>query len=380
MKNILHIFSVPFSIKYFVGKQFLYLKQKTGNSYFVSCSDSPVLHTLSEALGFTPLPVEITRQISPLKDIKAIYSLIRIIRNNKISTVVGHSPKGALVAMCAAKIAGVKNRIYFRHGIFYETSSGLKRTLLKNIDRLSGLLATTVVCVSQDVKRISEEDKISSPEKNCLLGKGTCSGIDTENTFNPDRISPESKMKSRKDFGIPQDSFVVGFAGRLVRDKGIPELIEAWKIFSPKYPKAVLLLIGPMEERDAIPDVTKQDIQNMPSIIAPGECEEMNRAYSVMDVFILPTYREGFPTVALEASAMELPVIITKATGCTEAVQDEVTGIFTSHSPTDIAQKLERLYTDRAYAERLGKAGRVFVRENFEQTKIWDIIHTKLNY
>lgn len=133
-KNILHVFSVPFSINYFVGGQFIYLNKKNGNNYFVSCSDGDNLKILSQKLQFKPISVEIKRSIDPISDIKAIIKLYMIIKENKIYKVVGHSPKGAMVAKIAASLAGISQRIYFRPGIFYETSKGIKRILLMNID------------------------------------------------------------------------------------------------------------------------------------------------------------------------------------------------------------------------------------------------------
>lgn len=379
-KNTLHIITVSFVINHFFGKQFSYLKEKTSNQYFLGCSSSDEFFKLGESLNYTPFPVEVTRSITPVTDLKAIYKIYKFIKNNNINTVVGHTPKGGMVAMIAAFFAGVNNRIYFRHGIIYETSKGVKRFLLKNIDRLSGTLAKKVVCVSHSVKKISEEDKLNSPTKNIILGLGTCNGIDTENKFNPKKTDLTILSKIRKDLQFFEDNFVIGYVGRLVKDKGINELIESWKILSVKHKNLKLLLVGPIEERDAISEESKKIIESDKNIINTGFVFNSAPYFSLMDVFILPTYREGFPTVSLEASSMNLPVLITKATGCEESIIENKTGIFIKNTPEDIIEKIEYYIKNPEVKILHGQNGRDFVRKNFEETKIWDIIHEQLDY
>lgn len=376
--NVLHVFSVPFSINYFVGEQFIYLANKKKNKYFVACSDDNSLNEISCRLKFNANAVEIKRSINPIADLKAIFSIYKLIKQNNISKIVGHSPKGGMVAMIAGFLAGVSSRVYFRHGIFFETTAGIKRILLKNIDRLSGTLATNVVCVSHAVQDISEREKLNSPQKNIILGLGTCNGIDVKGRFNPENYANESE-KLRDKLGINANDFVVGFVGRLVKDKGINELVEAWRIFSSRYKNVKLLLVGPLEVRDPISEKTKLTIENTPSIICTGNVSETPLYYTAMDVFILPTYREGFPTVALEASSMKIPVLITNATGCAEAVIDTKTGFFITTETEDIIEKLELLMNNSQLRISMGENGYKFVGENFEQTKIWDIIDEKLD-
>ena len=379
-KKILHIITVSFVINHFFGNQFNYLKKKTGNRYFLGCSSSKEFYELSNSLGYEPFSVEVTRSISPITDVIAIFKIFKFIKKNKINIVVGHTPKGGMVAMIASYFAGIENRIYFRHGIIYETSTGFKRMLLKNIDRLSGNLATKVVCVSHSVMKISNHDQLNNPKKNIIFGLGTCNGIDTEKKFNPTLQDTSLVQQLRNDLQIKKDDFVVGYVGRLVKDKGINELIEAWKIIEKKYTNIKLLLVGPIEERDAISEESLWEIENNPGIINTGFVLVAAPYFSLMDVFVLPTYREGFPTVSLEASSMQLPVIITKATGCEEAIIENETGMFIENSAIDIAIKIE-IYLNNSELKFLhGKQGRDFVKLNFEQTKVWDNIHEQLAY
>lgn len=379
-KKVLHIITVSFVINHFFGKQFNYLKNKTKNDYFLGCTPSDEFFELSDTLNYTPFSVNVTRNISPVTDIIAIYRIYKFIKNNKIDVVVGHTPKGGMVAMIASFLAKVPERIYFRHGIIYETSTGLKRLLLQNIDRLSGTLAKKVVCVSNSVKKISEKDNLNLASKNLLLGLGTCNGIDTEIKFNPELPDKQLISKLKNDFAINDNDFVIGYVGRLVKDKGINELIEAWTVLKENYDHFKLLLVGPIEERDSISEESKKIIKNDPHVINTGFVLSAAPYFKLMDVFILPTYREGFPTVSLEASSMNLPVLITKATGCTESIIENETGIFIKNDPDDIVQKVEFYLKNPEIKKQHGINGRNFVKRNFEETKIWDIIYEKLNY
>lgn len=378
-KKILHIITVSFVINHFFGKQFVYLKQKTNNEYHLGCSSSEDFIKHSTELAYIPFEVEITRDISPLKDLRAIIKIYQYIKKNKIDKVIGHTPKGGMVAMIAAFLANVSERVYFRHGIIYETSTGLKRKLLKNIDRLTGFFATKVVCVSNSVKQISENDKLNNPHKNLILGFGTCNGIDTESRFNPENKSLEIITSLKEKFNINSNDRIVGYVGRLVKDKGIDDLINAWDLLKEDFSNVKLLLVGPIEERDSISEYSKQQIMSDPRIIYEYFVTDASPYFSLMDIFILPTYREGFPTVSLEASSMNLPVIITKATGCEEAIVENQTGLFISNNPNDIADKILFYLKNEEIAKKHGKQGRSFVRENFEQTKIWDLIVKKIN-
>lgn len=379
-KKVLHIVTVSFSISYFLGNQFRYLNKKTGNTYFVACSDSPELFSNAEKLGYIPFSFSINRKINPLADINAIYQLMKFIKQNNIDVVVAHSPKGGLVGMIAAFLSGVCSRIYFRHGIVYETSKGAKRFLLKVIEKISGNLAHKVVNVSKDVENIAIKDRLNPERKNIILGKGTCNGVDCQVKFNPKFYSQDEVDALKSKYGISDSDFVVGFVGRLVRDKGIDDIIDAWKILSQKYNNIKLLLVGPMEERDSIKESNKSYIKNSESIMFTDYIQDNAIFYKLMDVFILPTYREGFPTVVLEASSMELPIIITKATGCKEAIIENQTGIFIENSSSSIVSGIEKYINNPNLIQRQGKEGRKFVSDNFQQEKIWDIINKKLDY
>jgi len=378
-KKVLHIITVSFVINHFFGNQFNYLK-KYGNEYYLGCSPSEEFELLSATYGYKKFSVEVTRSIAPIKDLRAIFKIIAFIRRNKIDVIVGHTPKGGMVAMLAGYLTGVRERVYFRHGIIYETSSGLKRLLLKNIDRLSGRLATKVVCVSNDVKAISIEDKLNSASKNIVLGLGTCNGIDVYDKYNPSNYSQIFRADFKNELGIEQNDIIIGYVGRLVKDKGINELILSWTILTKKFNNLKLLLVGPIEERDPINEDSKRIINDDPNIIYTDFVLDSAPFFSIMDIFILPTYREGFPTVSLEASSMELPILITRATGCSEAIIEGETGFFIDNTVDSIVNGVSAYLADEEIRISHGVNGRRFVVNNFEEKKVWEEIKDKLKY
>ncbi|WP_291062623.1 MULTISPECIES: glycosyltransferase family 4 protein [unclassified Empedobacter] len=378
-KKVLHIVTISFVIKHFFGQQFNYLNKKTGNNYHLACSESLELKQWSKEFGYTPFSVEITRSINPLKDLVAIYKLIKYIRKEKFGYVVAHTPKGGMVGMLAAFIANVPHRIYYRHGIAYETSKGIKRTILKNIERLSGGLAHQVVNVSYGVENIALKDRLNTSRKNLILRKGTCNGIDALNRFNPENYDINQIQALKSKLKIKEEDFIVGYVGRIVHDKGIDDLINAWK--NIKQNKNIkLLLVGPFEEKDSVTAETKNTILNDPNIIFTDYVPDASIYFKLMDVFILATYREGFPTVSLEASSMQLPVIITKATGCEEAIKENITGTFIENTSESIEESILKYYNDRDLVRYHGEEGRKFVLNDFEQKLIWDTINIKLGY
>lgn len=371
MKKLLHVVNISFVIPYFLGEQLLYFNERNYKEHIV-CSPSIELETLSKKYGFVYKGISILRKISLFSDLKALLRICCFIYVRKIDIVTGHTPKGALLAMVAAYIMRVPKRIYFRHGLVYETSTGLKRELLILMDKLAARLATKIVCVSPSVYKRSLEDGLNKETKQIVLLKGTCNGIDIRR-FNKSNIRQEILLKLKSQLGIAEDSFVIGFTGRLARDKGIIELIDAFTILKEKYLNIQLLLVGMLEERDALPTNTVDKINENPDIITTGYVENatIENYYALMDVFVLPSYREGFPTSVLEASAMELPIITTKATGCIDSIIENKTGIFISHNALDIYSSMELLYNNKQMRIIYGNNGRTFVEENFRQELIW---------
>ena len=367
--NILHVINISFVLRHFIGDQFFYFPPK-GYKLFVACSPDEGLPKMAEYYHFEYLATPVARKISIISDLKSIFRLCRYIRQNHIDIVEGHSPKGALLGMIAAKLCGVPKRIYFRHGLVYETSHGLKRKLLIWIDKLTSACATKVVCVSNSLMQQSLRDHLCPASKQVLLGNGTCGGIDTQKKYNPSSIDPKKLASYRSQYGLSENDFVIGYTGRLVRDKGIIELIDAFDRL-PEELHAKLLLVGMFEERDALPEHIQQRIVQDKNIIFTGLVNtDMEYLYAMMKVYVLASYREGFPIGALEAQSMQVPVLTTRATGCVDTIIEDQTGLFITHNPDDIARQIIAI---KEYS-RMGTQAREWVVSHFDHLVIWNYI------
>ena len=371
-KHILHVVNIYFVIPYFLGGQFEYFRE-LGYELDVVCSASPYLAPYARQHNFGYREIPILRSINPIQDFKSIRQICRYIKDRQVGIVVGHTPKGGLLSMVAAWLMRVPKRVYFRHGLVYQTSSGLKRFILMSVDRLASLLATKIVCVSPSVLEQSIKDKLSSAHKQIVLGKGTCSGVDTQGKFNPQNINPEKMSLLKQKWGIDDSDWIVGYTGRLVRDKGIMELVDAFDLVKVNNPRLKLLLVGMFEERDALPQEVQNRIKNDPQIVwTDFQNEDMEYFYAMMNVYVLMSYREGFPTGTLEAQSMGVPVVTTRVTGCCDSIVEGETGTFVSREPEELGKVIKAMSEGEITfsAERT----RLWVIDNFDNLRVWEEI------
>lgn len=383
MKKILSVITLESSAENFISDQLAFFQQNGDYECHLICSPHPNLEKYAKTNEICSYAVQIERPLSPLKDFKAFCAILKYMRNNKFDILIAHSfPKACLLSMTAGKIAGIPHRIELAHGALQEGLKGLIKRFVILSERHNSRLAEVVVNVSQSVALRRQKDRIDKPSKQKLLSKGTSNGIDTIHKFNPTLVSSEEVKQIKKQLGITENDFVIGFCGRLVGDKGIVELLDGFQEIKRRHPeKSIkLLVIGNPEQRDALPQHTLETINNSPDIVFTGRVpyEIIQNYYLPMDVFILPSYREGFPTVVLEASAMERPVITTRKTGCIDSIVENETGVFVDIEGSSIADGIEKFF-DKEYAERLGKNGRRWVVENFEHEIVREAMLNLLN-
>ncbi len=373
MEKILEIINLPGSAINFIGGQFRYLHEEGGYEMHLICSPGGGIEEFCLENGVKYYPVQLNRQLSIKQDIISFYKICKYIKREHIDIVIAHQSKSRLLGMMACKFIGVHKRVIFAHGILYETMHGVKKWLIMRNDHFVSSLATKVVCVSNHVKECRLRDHIDKPEKQVLLGKGSCNGLDTIEKFNPALISDKYIDKLKKDFGLTQNDFVIGFCGRLVRDKGILELVEAYQILLKKYPqKSIkLLIIGRQELRDGLPQIVLEYLTHSNNIIYTGliPYNDIQNYYLLMDVLVLPSHREGFGMVAVEAASMERPVIVSSYTGCAETAIDGITGFHVEKSSKSISEAIEKCF-DKDCALIMGKKGREYVVNNFEHTLV----------
>lgn len=370
--KVLHVFTLLTTPESFFYGQFGYLAEHGHEIHLVTDDEEDIEFSRRNHIIYHRIPI--IRAISPMGDIGTIKKLMQLIRREKYDAVFGHTPKGAMVAMIAAKLAGVKTRVYYRHGLIYTTAKGLKRSILKTVERLTAACATHIVNVSPSLSKLAVKDHLNSSRKQIVIGLGTCGGIDTINIFNPTKVSQEKVSVLRHTLGIPDNAYVVGFCGRLCHDKGIIELIEGFRLFQKAQPDIVtrLLLVGPYDARDILPSHVKDEIEANHSIIAPGSVSHhfLPDYYSLMDVFVFPSYREGFGMTVLEASAMRIPVLVSRSHGCVDSIRENITGCYIDLTSQSIASGLTDML-DQQLRQRLGNSGRDFVTQNFERTRMW---------
>ena len=337
MKHVLEIINLPGSAINFIGGQFKYLHDEGGYEMHLICSPGGGIESFCQENGVHYHPIELRRQVSVWRDVIALWKICKYIKSNHIDIVIAHQPKARLLGMMASILTGVKHRIIFSHGILYETMTGLKRWLIMQNERFVSCMATKVICVSRYVKDRRQKDKIDKPSKQVILGRGSCNGIDTINKFNPSLVYDNVLKDLRQKYGLVQEDFVIGFCGRLVRDKGVVELLSAFSILVRKHPdmSIKLLVIGNVEKRDGLPQDTLEILNKGKSIIFSGAINysDIQNYYKLMNVLVLPTHREGFGLVAIEASAMEIPALVSDYTGCSETIEEGVTGLYIDKTP-----------------------------------------------
>ena len=380
-KNVLVVINLFSSAENFVGGQFKYLSEKGYNMHLI-CSPDERIEKFAKEQGIRYKEIPLNRQLTIAQDIRSLRDICKYIRKHKIDTIIGHQVKGRLLATTAAKLMKVPNTIIFAHGAIFETAKGLKRKLLLAESKYESLLSDKVVCVSSYVQDLRNHNNIDKPGKQLILGAGTCGGIDTINRFNKDLLDTEEIAELKSHYTIHENDFVIGFVGRLVKDKGIIELVEAFEELKKKNPgkSLKLMIVGPIEKRDGLPQKVLDFIQNSKDIIFTGKIplNEMPKQYCCMDILILPSHREGFGFCNIEAQAMGVPVLTSHITGCRDSIKNTETGLYIDLNPSDIASKIESLF-DNNIRQKMGKQGRIWVHNNFDHTQVWPHVKNLLD-
>lgn len=377
--KILNVTNIFFTLPYFFGDQLTYFTKK-GYDISIVCSPDSNLKLFAEKHGCKFKEIFVPRVIAPKQIFVCLWQLSRYMKNEKFDIVCGHTPVGGLLAIVAAWLVGVKKRVFFRHGLVYETSVGLKRNLLIGAEKLASRLATHVVCVSPYLIEQSITDGLTDKKKMILLNIGSCNGIDAIKKFNKENLNEEYLQNLRLKWNIQRDDFVIGFTGRMVKDKGIEELVAAFKKINLKYSNCKLLLVGMMEERDSISPNTANEINTNPKIIYTGLIlKNIEYYYAMMDVLVLCTHREGFGSSLLEAAAMEVPTLTTNHSGSKDAIVENVTGRYIVMNDVEsIVDKVCDYIENEDLRKRHGRQGRDWVLENFQQEVIWKEIEKKI--
>ena len=365
----MHVTTVPQTLGFFRG-QVGYLKRH-GVDVIVATSPGPLLDAFAAAEAVPAVAVPMARRPSPVADLVSFLRLLFVVARHKPDIVHSHTPKAALLGTAVARLTARK-AVLSVFGLPQMTKSGLPRRLLDATTRLECLLAHRVWCDSFSMRDFLTAQGLCSADKIVVLGKGSVNGVDAEGRLNPVRFSAEDRASLRRRWHIPVDALVVGFVGRIVRDKGIHDLAGAWQQLRARHPGVHLLLIGERESFDRIDPVVEASLCGDQRVHFIGQQEDVAPCFATMDVFVMPSYREGFGVTNIEAAAMALPVVSTRIPGCVDSVADRITG--TLVPPRDapaLAAALDRYVSSRELRREHGEAGRRRVLEHFVPGRIW---------
>lgn len=323
-KKIIRATTVPMSLTSFCTG----LLKELSEQYEVIALSSPgkELEQIHNTDGVRTIAVPMERHISLTKDIIALFRMIRVFMKEKPYMVHSMTPKAGLLCMMAAWICRVPRRVHTFTGLVWPTTTGVKRSILMLTDKILCLCATHIIPEGQGVLQDLQEHITNKPMK--VLGYGNIRGVDVNYWNNTESIKEEGR-KLRGRYGIEQE-FTFLYVGRIVKEKGINELVEAFKELNSLYPESRLLLVGPEENNlDPISEKSKEIIGRLPSIIMTGPAygRDLLNFYSAADCLILPSYREGFPNTPIEAGAMGLPCIVTDINGSREIIEDGKNGL-----------------------------------------------------
>ena len=367
--RVLHVATVALSLNLMRG-QLAFLRE-AGFEVMLISSPGVELEAAGRSEEIETLAVPMAREVSPWTDLKSLVQLYRVIRRLRPSITNVGTPKAGLLAGIAAWLARVPCRFYTLRGLRCETTRGLKRRILLLSERIACLCAHRVICVSEDLRRTAVALGIVQPHRALVLGSGSSNGVDISRyLLTPLLLNRAAEL--RQELKIPLEAQVVGFVGRLTRDKGVAELVRAFYRLCETSAVVWLLLVGDFEDGDPLPPDIRRAIETDSKIIRTGFVPEATVYYHLMDVLALPSYREGFPNAILEAHAAGKAVVATRATGIADAIVDGVTGVLVPVGDAEaLAKGLESLLKNKDLATGMGSAGRERVRREFQQERIW---------
>jgi glycosyltransferase involved in cell wall biosynthesis len=311
------------------------------------------------------------RHISLKQDLTSLWRLYRYFKKEKPDIIHSITPKAGLLSMLAGLLAGVPIRMHTFTGLIFPHREGYMKHTLIMMDKLLCKCATNVYPEGNGVKQDLIKHKITKkPLK--VIAHGNINGVDID-YYHPEAISEEAKNQLRDSLQIKKEDFVFVFVGRLVIDKGIRELVKAFDNLSKNHKNIKLILVGPKENANN-PKKREmfQTIYNNENIITVGFQEDVRPYFAISDVLVLPSYREGFPNVALQAGAMGLPCIVSDISGCNEIISQEVNGRLVPCKNTVQLQEAMQTMIEKPYQVLdLQKNARKIVVESFDKELIW---------
>ncbi|WP_297509343.1 glycosyltransferase family 4 protein [Flavobacterium sp.] len=370
--RVVRITTVPLSLDKLLNGQLNYV-----NNHFeviAVSSDEAYLKKIGEKEKIKVKNIEMSRKITPIQDFISILKMYRFLKEIKPEIVHTHTPKAGLVGMIASKLSGVPVRMHTISGLPLVEAKGLKKKLLILCESITYSCATHVYANSFNILKIIKS-LFPFSFKIKVLGNGSTNGIDLKQ-FDPKSEFLNSKLAYRNEYGIDANDFVFLFVGRVVSDKGINELVRAFSNLENPNNQFKLLLVGPFEEDlNPLHHDTLTQIKTNTNIITTGYQSDVRKFYKLSDVFVFPSYREGFPNVVMEAGAMELPVITTNINGCDEIIIPEKNGLLIPQkNEKSLLDAMQKISSEQELYQKLKQNSRSVIAEKFDQANLWKII------
>lgn len=363
-KKVLRIATVPISLNLLLQGQLRMLNE----DYEMVAVSSPGkdLEEVGAREGVRTVGIRMERRISPIQDLKSLFALIKLIRKEKPWMVHTMTPKAGLLGMLAARICGVPVRLHLFTGLVFPTSTGLKRRLLMATDKLTCACATFINPEGEGVKRDLECFGITHKELH-IVGNGNINGIDMTYFDRTEEVMKKAESIREKD------CITFCFVGRIVGDKGMNELAEAFARLEKEFPSCRLLLVGDFEEKlDPVSPETKRMFLENSRVTFAGWQDDIRPYLAASDIFVFPSYREGFPNVVLQAGAMDLPSIVTDINGSSEIIRDGMNGVIIPPRDTEALWKAMRnMLTDEAARRKMAANARNLIGSRYDRTFLW---------
>ena len=372
-RKLIRITTVPISLKFLLKDQLKYI-----NQYFdvIAVSSSGAeLQEVKKSQDVKVKVIEMSRQITPLKDLSSLYEMILFLSKEKPEIVHTHTPKAGLIGMLGAWVTRVPHRLHTVAGLPVMESSGMKRKILMFVEWLTYKCATHVYPNSVGLEDFILTNSLTTNNKIKVLGNGSSNGIDTT-YFSKIVDVMEDGDKIQDEYKLSDDDFVFIFIGRIVRDKGINELLSAFDKLSQIEKNLKLLLVGPFEDHlDPISEESRAILKKNENIIEVGFQNDVRPFLAISDCLVFPSYREGFPNVVMQAGSMGLPAIVGDINGCNEIIEEYVNGLIIPVKDTEALQEsMQKIYQDQELRNRLAQNARKQIVERYDQQFVWQAL------
>lgn len=367
--TLIRVVTVPISFRFLLRDQLRFMSEHF-DVVGVS-SPGPLLNDVHLEEGIRVVPLQMSRKITPFSDIVSLLRMIRLFLKEKPLIVHSHTPKAGLIAMLAANITRVPYRIHTVAGMPLQVSTGIKRRILEWIEKLTYFCATHIISNSKGLDLFLINNLGLSPKKRHFIDPGSSNGIALDHYCRTDVIEKKA-LALRSKFNL-NDTFVYLFAGRIVKDKGIDEMTEAFVKLHADFPHCRWLICGDFDQGlNQVSQSTKHHLTTHPAIHCAGFMSDIRIALCAADALVLPSYREGLPQILLQACAMDLPCITTDIIGCNEVIRSQVNGLIIPPQNADaLHDAMKHLLCNRDLYEQLRKQARASVQE-YDQKKIWN--------